>query len=248
MEKIYQTIISLPDLQPSSLVNKVFNDLVTKATQQTTKHNLNGGQVTKLRKLCSSAEYELEKETALKVISSTAPQHSLENFMYYRNYIDLVALEFANVSAIKKISKVLFVGGGPLPLTAIILAQKYNISCTIIDNNKEAVTISKKLIQSLSLTHMINVECCDARRFPFYGKWDCIYVASLVGSTRKEKKELLSFIYDTMSLSSLLICRSANLNRKLLYPEIKYNDLPVFPILDVRPLNHIVNSFLVLQK
>ena len=92
MEKIYQTLVSLPDFTPSPFVNETFSMLVAKVSEPELKHNLNGGQVVKLRKICSSAEYELEKQVALKIISSSNSHATLVDFVYYKNYNDLVAL------------------------------------------------------------------------------------------------------------------------------------------------------------
>jgi len=195
MEKIYQTLVSLPNLKPSPYVNKVFSALVSHVCGPYMKHTLRGGQVIKLRKMCSLGEYELEKDAALTMLSKNNPLSALQDFIYYKNYKDLVALEFVKSGTIKKISRVLFIGGGPLPLSVIILAKDYKVVCTVIDNNQEAIDISKKLIESLGLTSMVQVQYCDASEFNLYEKYDCIYVAALVGSTRKEKNSLISLIY-----------------------------------------------------
>jgi len=249
MKTIYKNILAQSkNLKPSPQVDKAFTELVEYATNPRNKPKLYGGQYTKLRNISSLAEYELEKENSVLIASSRNPSSALKDFVYYKNYEDLVTLEYINVSLIKKINKALFIGGGPLPLTAIILSHKYGIRCDVLENNLEAVTLAEALISSLGLSSKVTVIHTNAKDFTLYGAYDCIYLAAMVEQMSPAKIALIHGIFTSMSKDSLLLCRSAHLNRKLLYVHVATKNLPVAPILEVRPYNHIINSFLVLQR
>ncbi len=145
--KIFNKILSLKTLKPSKETNQAFSELVKFGENSFNEISLKDEEVLKLRKLSCQAEYEMELFWADKIIHSKNPNKELENFWYYKNYQDLVTLEYLNIFNISnKIKKVLFVGGGPLPLTAIILAIKFNLKCSVLEKDEMSFVRAKEVV------------------------------------------------------------------------------------------------------
>lgn len=247
-KNLYKEILKQKSLKPSKEVDFLFKDLVDHATNIKNKIILNKKELSSLVKKCGEAEYEMEKHYALKIINSKNPKKELEKFKYYKNYLDLIKLEYLNISYYSKIKNIIFTGSGPLPLSGIILAEEYNLNVTLLENDIEAFKISKELVKILSLKNKIKIINEDAYFFKEYHKYDCIFIAAMVENINKKKIDFVNELYTNLKNDTLLLCRSSHENRKLLYTNIKKDKLIMSPVLEVRPHNYIVNSFLIFQK
>lgn len=248
---LFKQISTLPTLKPSSATNEAFSELVTFClTAKPEDITLKSAEIAKLQNLSAEAESEMETYWAKRIITSTSPHKELLSFWYYENYTELVDAEYSHFSTLSKKSKnVLFVGGGPLPLTAIILNVKHGLTCTVLENNKKSYELARKLVTALGLDKQITIQYEDARTYSKYSTFDLVYIASLVGTTKTSKHQIILSVHNKMSRDSLLLCRSSYDARKLLYlpvPDITLTQLP--PIVEVRPGKSIINSFVILQK
>ena len=66
----------------------------------------------------------LETDMAQKILSSSNPCETLKSFHFYERYLGLLKNENQLVMFTPD-EKVVFIGGGPLPLTLILLNQQY---------------------------------------------------------------------------------------------------------------------------
>ena len=247
--KIFNRILKLDSLKPSKKANDAFSDLV-KFCEDNNDVSLKEDQIQKLRGLSSIAEYEMEIYWAKKILESKNGNKELEKFWYYKNYEQLVDLEYSNITCLyKKVHSVLFIGGGPLPLTAIVLCRKHNLTCTILERDLSSHSISVKLIEKLGLSDKVKIIKTDAESYSGYGKFDIIYLAAMVGHDEKAKSTVISLIHNKLQKGKVLLCRSSHGTRKLLYTPIAKKLLKeINPVLEVRPYNSIINSFFILQK
>lgn len=248
---LFQEIRSLKTLKPSPETNEAFSKLVTFCLNADEKDiTLRPHEVEKLQNLSSLAESEMETYWAKRIIASKNPNEELLQFWYYANYATLTDLEYANISLISKdMSNVLFVGSGPLPLTSILLCQKYGLKCTLLEKDQLSVELSRQLIQALKLDRKISIEPMDAMEYQNYHEFDLISVAALVGATPPIKEEIIETIRTTMKKNSLLLCRHSHGAKKLLYPSINKEAIEKLqPVVEVIPSHSIINSFFILQK
>ena len=89
----------------------------------------------------------------------------------------------------------------------------------------------------------------DVLNFEKIAKYDVVFLAALVGKTSKEKVALTRHIAERMKPGALLILRSANRLKKLLYPPIEMSDLAGLQILtEIHPHNEVVNSLMIARK
>jgi nicotianamine synthase len=248
---LFKTILSLPSLRPSPQTNEAFSQLVCFCLQaEPSDITLKKTAIRKLRTLSSKAESEMEAYWAKQIISSQEPNKTMLTFWYYQNYVELVNLEHSYFSKLLKDKKrVLFLGGGPLPLTAILLAQQYGLTCTVIENNKKSYSLACKVIASLGLESMISIVYEDARTFTAYDSFDLVYIAALVGMTESSKHEIILSVHQKLNPGALLMCRSAQGAKTLLYPPVPNKTITALsPVFHINPTSSIINSFVILQK
>lgn len=247
---LYEEISQLKDFSPSEKVNNAFSDLVQLAMKFDRKLELSEDKKEHLQYLSAEAEYQLEKYWADKIINSIDPLKELETFPYFKNYQDLTTLEYNSLYSCSehKSHKVIFIGGGFLPLTSIVLASKYNISSTIIDIDKEVTEKSRILVKALKLDHLIDIQNSAGQTFN-YQNYNTIFVAALAGLDSKTKTEIFNQIKSTSPKKSHIVARSSWNNRELLYRPIDESIYKIFtPIIKVDPFHDVVNSIVILEN
>ncbi len=246
LKLLYNQIIKLDDLKPSEKTNQLFSKLVSFAVSQK-KNSLSRAELTKLQKICCDAEYQLEKHWAEKLLGSANAAKALKKFPYNENYKKLTQLEWLSLLGCTKHieHKILFIGGGPLPMTAIFLAVDHNQKVTILEKEEEAYEISKKLVGSLGLGSKIKIINEDASEFKKYGKYNCFFVAALAGLEKSVKQTIIKEIQTQAPKNSHILARSSWGSRELLYKPLQLKNRRLKTIVEVRPHNDVVNSFYI---
>lgn len=95
---------------------------------------------------------------------------------HYYTPIVIREIECANVC---KNDCVLYIGGGPCPVSALLTHEFTGAKITVLDNDKTCVCCSKKLINKKGLSDKIDVIYSDAETFDPSG-YDVIHVASQI--------------------------------------------------------------------
>lgn len=249
--QIRKEVLGLKDLHPCEEVNAVMSRLTTYCCDQSHMNSSSTtNQIEMTRAKSAIAEVELEKHWSKIFLASQIKLPNLQDFIYYSNYNDLTDLEYANIKLYKnKINNALFIGGGALPLTAIILANKFDIKVTILEIDNSSYELSQKLITKLGLENKIQIINVNAHNYNYYGDYDVIYLAAMVGDGQVQKDNLINIIANQVHTETILLVRSAFGMKELLYSPYYFKSNPNFKLLsEIRPHNHIVNSFYVLQK
>jgi len=248
---LYKKIISLKSLKPSKSTNQTFASLVSFVLDHQNTVSLNKKQINKLQTICSKAEYELERYWVKRILRSKDSAEELEKFPYIDNYRKLTQMEWYSLLSYTthKSHNVLFAGGGPLPLTAIILAQKYIGKVTVIDTDKHACELATKLINKIGLDKKINVINADAEGFANYADFNVVMVAALAGVEDDTKKKILEKIKSDSKTNTHILARSSWGLREILYRPIDKDLYKLFnPIVEVRPQNDVVNSVVIFSN
>jgi nicotianamine synthase len=252
IKNILKALSQVDDLSPSPRVNKLFRSLVQEATSnRESLRAMSANEIKRLQEICSKGEYNLERYWALRILKAYRPKAELARFPYLENYRALVRLEWLSFQGCQehKTHSVLFCGGGPLPLSAIMLAAEFSIPSTVIDNDTLAARLAKKLVRKLKLSKMIKVKNDDARNFNQYVKFSAIFVAALAGTTPKLKREIFARIHRQAKEGTHVIARSSWANRKLLYRPLDPKTHASFkPVIRIDPYTDIVNSVLIFKK
>jgi len=111
-----------------------------------------------LPRLCAAAEMEMEKWWCRKILAAPCPgAQSLAAFWYLDEYRALYRSEVALLGG-RRAERFAFLGGGALPLTAILLARGApDIRVECVDCDGEACELAARLVALLGLTDRVHV-------------------------------------------------------------------------------------------
>lgn len=248
MEEIYHKIVALKDLTPSDEVNALFTRLVGEAVETRKPHSLKSDQVERLQVISSDAEYEMEKYWANEIIASADPHSKLQEFPYIQNYHELTKLEIQSLNGCTdhEEHRFLFIGGGPMPLTAIAMALDFGIKSVVIDTDREAVELSAKLVEKIGLADFIDIRHVSGEDFD-YSDFNVIFVAALAGLQKEVKDKIFNQIKKTAKKGTHILARSSWNNREVLYKPLDDQIYSFKPIIKVDPYNDIVNSIVIMK-
>jgi nicotianamine synthase len=179
-----------------------------------------------LQKQISRSFYSSEEEWSIKISKNRLPKKAIMNFPDYAEYRDRTYFEL-NTASDKEVKKVLFVGSGPVPITAILLANK-NIHVDCVDINPEACNLAAKLTFKLGLEKYINYIVADVLNLQNIDAYDIVWVAVLAGETNEEKARVVRFLCKYLDDKQALILRTGYGPGKFLYAEVAKDDLQGF--------------------
>jgi len=193
----------------------------------------------------SEAEYAMELYFSDKFLQNPDfKEKNLNEFWYLQNYLDLVDLELEKLSVDKHPDKeIVFIGSGPLPLTAIIMAQKTGMKITCLDMDEAAVKRGEALAEKLGMGDKLHFTQSSGSAYD-YRDTALVMVASLVA----DKKQVLERIKNTAQDAPEVALRSAEGLHALLYDPVKPSMLAEFNMRverETRPTPKVINSTLV---
>lgn len=130
--------------------------------------------------LCGQAEGEMETHWVQRFLAQPDFNYqSLRDFWYYANYEALWQTEH-QLFGEHLGNNCVFLGGGPLPLTAIFAAmERPDTTMTCVDRDERACALSRRLVERLGLSDLITVFNGAALDYP-YAADDFVICASLI--------------------------------------------------------------------
>jgi len=255
LRHVHDKLSSLDSLVPSPQVDALFTDLVRMCSAYGEHRILDCPDVQaiapSLRRLCAQGEYQLEREWAWRIIDARDPADELRRFPYEANYRRLVELEVHSLLGLGYggIRAAAFVGAGPLPLSAILLAERHGWVVNSIEREAEAHGLAVKVVDRLGLDQALRFHHCDVLDFGGLRRFDVVFLAALVGRDRVEKRRLFAHLAAGMRPGAVLLARTADQLRTMLYPRIRLEDLSGFsPKLLLHPLHDVINSVIVAER
>ncbi len=149
----------------------------------------------------------------------------------------------------RPVRKVLFVGSGPLPLTSLILAKDYGLQVDSIEVDYEAYRLALQLADRLPDRNRLKFHYTDILHFKGIQAYDAVFLAALVGLRKQEKMKIIHHIGVSMREKGLLLIRSAQHLKTLLYPPVDIQRLGNFtPLIEIHPHQDVINSVIIVQK
>ena len=185
-------------------------------------------ELKKLQKIFGDYEGMLEEDTANKIIRG---QIDLRSFPYYDRYNKLTDTEIAKSEAsASDVKNICMVGGGWLPISAIMYAQKTNAHIHVVEKIPYRAEIARKVIEKLGLKDKITVINQKAEEVD-YSKMDVIFFAAMADP----KYKILEKASDT-NYPRTIIIRTPLDDTRAFYQGTYYEDL-IGPI-PASSLNH----------
>lgn len=262
LRAIHDDLAACRDLRPGPVVDRAFGRLVRLVVETpddeadgVLAHPVVGGVVDDLRSLCFEGEYQLEVTWAERIAASSDPAAELDRFPFAANYRLLHTMERDAVARLAEggapAGRVAFIGSGPLPLTAFLLAGE-GAHIDNVDRDPAALAASRRVASALGVTGLGFVQL-DAGASGQPGLdlagYGLVVLAALVGRTPGEKARVLAHLAESMAPGAVLVVRSARGLRTLLYPEVDPRALAGFDVLGtVHPTGEVINSVIVARK
>ena len=219
-------LVDQPSLDPGIVVDALFHRLVTSVlsvTEQAAPAVLAALPPSRspavFRSVTSAGEHRLERVWARKIAFSSDPAKALARFPYRENYRLLVEMELEAVRRQGTVPRqVLLLGSGPLPLTALCLAD-HGIAVHCVDHDAEAIELSSTAFERLGVER-VTFEHADAASSTPPRSADLVLLAGLVGTDDAAKAAVLAKAVTHLSPGGLVLARSARGLRTLLYPPV----------------------------
>jgi hypothetical protein len=236
-------------LKDEQLESPVFEEIVDFTLTQSDHSfvHLSTAIVKRARKIFLDQTFGLEAKWSNRLLNSCSAL-GLKDYPQYKIYSSLCDhLD----SKIKKYScdsrKFLFVGGGPLPLSAIFLAKEKGYQGHVIDSNPDACGLASQLAAKLGINN-VSVELSCGCHFG-YEHFPVIILAAQAGLDDKVKALIIKQIAQTASPNTLVLLRASSGMRRLLYPEVPKEYLNGFKVLEEEsPEKDFISHLVILRK
>jgi nicotianamine synthase len=246
--------LALTDLHPSNHVNAVLHELVTQViNSQGDIADIAPNTVAKVQDICARAEGELESYWSERIATTAIPHQVVKEFPYWDNYAQLARHEVGLLKqsglALENVKRMLIIGSGPLPLSAVHFARHLPSTALIdhIDNNPHAVRSGEALLRALGYNG--HYMCVDGASGGLTERYDVVLVAALAGSALSDKQAITDAVLPNVSDGGRLLMRSARGIRGLLYPVFAATELSGATLLaEHHPEDDTINSVFIYGK
>lgn len=243
---VYGQLDACESLEPNSHTDTLFTELVSlvlKGRNHQCLSLFSEHEILRIRTLATEGEFLLEKQWAEKIRTSATAWETLKSFPYYKNYLEMAALEYPFLAG----SNILFVGSGPLPLSLIVLAHEYGLSCVGVERDFEAWQASVHLINALGLESLIQILNQDIVEIePVPGS--VVVLGAMVGDTLQQKKEYMHFLSECCAPGTTIMVRTAEDLAQLLYATLPQEPEKCLRFVDkIFPPPSVVNSLTVFR-
>ncbi len=106
------------------------------------------------------------KKTVLKLTKQIEKVMALFPWFFklYRLYYRRIVEQEIHLGCISCRDRVLCIGGGPFPCTALEIAGKTGARVHVIDNDLEAVTSARRVVESLNIDNIVRVDHAEGER------------------------------------------------------------------------------------
>jgi len=171
------------------------------------------------------AEYEYVRERDLaRALVAAGDESPLDKFRSNDWYEQAHRFELEALAPYAP-SRVLVVGAGPFPTTAISLMRAYpqaHVAC--VELRAEAYTLATQVAR-ISDCPQLEVIHADAMRMQDFSQFDCVLVGTVVGVSAAEKRGVVEHFLEHVPASALLVLRTAIGPGRVVYPSVDLEQL-----------------------
>ena len=161
-----------------------------------------------LQQTYETFETDLEQEFVNNFLKGIK---KLKDYLLYTRFVKLIKNEI-NLAKISEKDSFLFIGSGPLPITAILLNMFTKCSVDCYDKNKISVKLSERVIEKLNLSNKIKIYNKKGENLS-ENKYSVIVIALLA----KPKDKILHKVWNESIKGTRIICRTSDGVREVFY-------------------------------
>lgn len=149
----------------------------------------------------------------------------------------------AIASQIDKNSRVLFIGGGSIPISPIAYDKNFGCKGVIIDNDPKAIEYLKKVVKAFNLSDKFEVQEADGMSYNC-NDFTHVVIAAMV----TDKYNIINSLLKTMGPETKILCRSTNGLKNILYESL--SSIPDgFKVIDtIKDPEQTFSETIILQK
>ena len=167
-----------------------------------------------IRKFYVGLGARLETDNAKSILKSDDPWKTLESFHFYNRYQGLLRNENQLVKFTPE-KKVVFIGGGPLPLTLILLNKIFKAQCVSVEVLPEVAELSRKVIEKLGLESEIEVVLGDETSLR-----NIDYTVVMVAALAEPKERVFANVWEAVDTVTPVLYRTYTGMRAILYSPV----------------------------
>jgi len=251
--KALQTVRDYGSLDPTDDFNTAVNTLVDTIISLPADEQalLSVAFTNEVRELVSSLESARESKWASDISNSKEPRQTLHSFPYLENYNRIISREVALLKdsnfALSSQHRMLAIGSGPLPLTALQFHERTGVIVDQLDTDQYALELGRRVSQALAVPgEYIHANGSTVTLGRMY---DVIFVAVLAGSSHDEKQAIIDNVLPSLNDNGRLLLRSAKGARGIIYPVVDITRLTgITLVAETHPDDIVINSSLVFKK
>lgn len=192
----------------------------------------------KLQRVYEDYDILWETHVCLKLLQSSARGEKID----FGNSVNSLWPE-ADILGLSRDSKVVFVGCGPFPATAISWAKNFGCHVTCLEYNPVSASMSSALVKAVGLEKNMHVVCVNAATFD-YGSATHIALAVMTHG----KAGVIAQIRKTLPKSSLLTVRAKEGLKACMFPGWEISDLKGFEVIGKVRTHKMYDSLLLVPK
>jgi protein-L-isoaspartate O-methyltransferase len=184
----------------------------------------------------------LEKQNAYEILDAGEPRIALESFHYYKRYPILVGNE-VRLAGFSAGDRVVFIGGGPLPLTSMLLNTCYGIEGISVEIVPQVAALSRRVLDKLGCS-AIEVVCGDESALA-----DLKHNGVIIAALAEPKKRIFRIVQNLVASDTKVLYRTYSGMRAILYAPVVSKDLTGFQEVGrVLPTGKVNNTSVLIKK
>ena len=171
------------------------------------------------------AAYEYERERVLaEAIIAAGDDSPLDAFRATGSYEAAHAFELDALASFAP-ERVLVVGAGPFPSTALAFLRAYpQASVACIERREEGCRLASQVARICGCEGL-RVICADALEVSDFSDYDCVHVGTVVGVLDAEKRRVVAHFRRFVPPSALLVFRTAVGPGRVIFPSVDLDSL-----------------------
>ena len=211
-EKIAQTNLSNKNQVKANalLLENLILKSAAKIGNDTKRHLYDPGLLSKLQLLYETFETNLEIDFAQDIIQG---KKTIKDYLLTKRFITLIRNE-VKLGKMTKNDKVLFIGCGPFPISAILFNQFVGCHIDCYEKRKYRANLANKVLAKLDLSDTIKVIHKKGETISD-DKYNTVVIALLA----KPKDKILDRIYRMVKPHTRIVCRTSDSENKVFYED-----------------------------
>ena len=213
LETIAETDLAKPQEVKDNVMileNLLLSEKFTLSEEEALVHYLRQtGLLRKIQLLYETFENYLEVTFAKEILRDNRVDY--REYLLYERFRGLITTEI-KLAQIEKQDRLLFIGSGAFPISAILFGKLTDCSVDCYEKNADHARLSSEVVSYLGLSDRIRIENRKAE-YLINNNYSIVVIAVLA----KPKNEIFKRVIEEISTCAKLICRTSDHLRQAFY-------------------------------